>query len=132
MLRRMGPLQGVLKMIPGLGKQLDGVDVDEGSSKRVEAIVLSMTPHERAVPHVIDGRRRQRIARGSRHDGRAGQPAARGPQEMEKMMKQMGKGKMPRFPADAGGAGMARRRAPRRAGSARSERKKKAKRRSAR
>ena len=55
MLRRMGPLQGVLKMIPGLGQQLAGVDVDEDQLKRVEAIVLSMTPRERAVPHLIDG-----------------------------------------------------------------------------
>ena len=55
MLRRMGPLQGVLKLIPGLGNQLQDVDVDERELKRVEAIVLSMTPHERRLPHVIDG-----------------------------------------------------------------------------
>ena len=49
MLRRMGPLQGVIKMIPGLGKQLEGLDdVDDRQLARVEAIVLSMTPHERA------------------------------------------------------------------------------------
>ena len=47
MLRRMGPLQGVLKLIPGLGKQLKDVDIDESELARVEAIVLSMTPHER-------------------------------------------------------------------------------------
>src|SRR5438034_761126 len=58
MLRRMGPLQGVLKMIPGLGKQLEGLDqVDEHQLKRVEAIILSMTPHERRVPHAIDASR---------------------------------------------------------------------------
>ena len=79
MLRRMGPLQGVLKMIPGLGKQLEGLDqVDERQLAQVEAIILSMTPHERRVPHVIDGSRRKRIAAGSGHDRRAGQPAARG------------------------------------------------------
>ena len=66
MLRRMGPLQGVLKMIPGLGKQLDGLDnVNEKPARPVEAIILSMTPHERRVPHVIDGSRRKRIAAGS-------------------------------------------------------------------
>src|SRR5438445_247333 len=66
MLRRMGPLQGVLKMIPGLGSQLEGLDqVDEGQLGRVEAIILSMTPHERRVPHVIDASRRKRIAAGS-------------------------------------------------------------------
>src|SRR5205823_5019994 len=63
MLRRMGPLQGVLKMIPGLGKQLEGLDqVDERQLAQVEAIILSMTPQERRVPHVIDASRRKRIA----------------------------------------------------------------------
>ena len=66
MIRRMGPLQGVLKMIPGLGKQIEGLDeVDEHQLKRVEGIILSMTPHERRVPHVIDASRRKRIAAGS-------------------------------------------------------------------
>ncbi|MGZ8740986.1 MAG: signal recognition particle protein, partial [Gaiellaceae bacterium] len=53
MLRRMGPIQGVLKMIPGMGKQLQGLDLDERQLARVEAIVLSMTPQERRMPHVI-------------------------------------------------------------------------------
>src|SRR5436305_14833443 len=54
MLKRMGTLQGVLKMIPGLGKQLEGLDdVDERRLARVEAIILSMTPRERAVPDGI-------------------------------------------------------------------------------
>ena len=80
MLRRMGPLQGVLKMIPGLGKQLEGLDqVDERQLAQVEAIILSMTPHERRVPHVIDGSRRKRIAAGSGTTRRAGEPADRGP-----------------------------------------------------
>src|SRR5207249_5421214 len=71
MLRRMGPLQGVLKMIPGLGKQLEGLDqVDEKELARVEAIILSMTPHERRVPHVIDGSRRKRIRSEERRVGK--------------------------------------------------------------
>ena len=65
MLRRMGPLQGILKMIPGMGKELGDMEVDENQLGRVEAIVLSMTPQERRSPIVIDGNRRQRIARGS-------------------------------------------------------------------
>ena len=77
MLRRMGPLKGVLKMIPGLGQQLGDVDVDDRQLGRVEAIVLSMTPHERSKPIVIDGKRRLRIATRLRHDRRAGQPPAR-------------------------------------------------------
>jgi signal recognition particle subunit SRP54 len=98
MLRRMGPLQGVLKLIPGLGKQLQGVDVDEQQLKRVEAIVLSMTPQERAYPHVIDGKRRQRIARGSGTNVQDVNQLLVARKEMEKMMKQMGKGKMPSLP----------------------------------
>jgi signal recognition particle subunit SRP54 len=62
MLRRMGPLKGVLSMIPGLGNQLKGLDVNEEELSRVEAIVLSMTPQERQMPHLIDGSRRKRIA----------------------------------------------------------------------
>ena len=66
MLRRMGPLQGVLKMIPGLGKQLEGLDqVDEKQLGQVEVIILLMTPHERRVSHVIDRSRCERIASGS-------------------------------------------------------------------
>ncbi|HUP33059.1 MAG TPA: signal recognition particle protein, partial [Gaiellaceae bacterium] len=65
MLKKMGPIQGVLKMIPGLGNQLKDVDIDERQLARVEAIVLSMTPKERSMPHLIDGSRRQRIAAGS-------------------------------------------------------------------
>ena len=98
MLRRMGPLKGVLSMIPGFGKQLQGLDVDERELGRVEAIILSMTPRERSVPHSIDGSRRQRIARGS---GTTVQEVSRllnARKEMQKLMKQMGKGKMPTFP----------------------------------
>src|SRR5438552_288751 len=65
MVRRMGPLQGVLKLVPGLGKQLQGLDVDERQLSRVEAIVLSMTPQERRMPHIISTPRRRRIAAGS-------------------------------------------------------------------
>src|SRR5205807_8079673 len=66
MLRRMGPLQGVLQMIPGMSKQLEGLDqVNEKELGRVEAIILSMTPHERRVPHVIDRSRRQQNAAGT-------------------------------------------------------------------
>ena len=81
MLRRMGPLQGVLKMIPGMGKQLEGLDdVDERQLARVEGIVLSMTPQERRIPHVIDGSRRKRIAAGSGTSVEQVNSAARGPQ----------------------------------------------------
>jgi signal recognition particle subunit SRP54 len=65
MLKKMGPLKGVMKLVPGMGSQLDGLDVDDRQMARVEAIVLSMTPHERRTPHLINGPRRRRIAAGS-------------------------------------------------------------------
>ena len=99
MLRRMGPLQGILKMIPGLGKQLEGLDqVDEKELARVEAIILSMTPHERRVPHVIDGSRRKRIAAGSGTSVQQVNQLLEGRKQMAKMMKAMGSGKMPSLP----------------------------------
>jgi signal recognition particle subunit SRP54 len=106
MLRRMGPLQGVLKMIPGLGKQLEGLDqVDEKQLKRVEAVILSMTPRERALPHVIDGPRRQRIARGSGTSVEQVNQLLEARKQMAKVMKQMRDGKMPSLPGlEAAGA----------------------------
>jgi signal recognition particle subunit SRP54 len=99
MLRRMGPLQGVLKMIPGLGKQLEGLDdVDERQLARVEGIVLSMTPQERRIPHVIDGSRRKRIAAGSGTTVEQVNQLLEARKQMAKMMKQLGKGKMPALP----------------------------------
>jgi signal recognition particle subunit SRP54 len=99
MLRRMGPLQGVLKMIPGLGKQLEGMDdVDERQLARVEGIVLSMTPQERRLPHVIDGSRRKRIAAGSGTTVEQVNQLLEARKQMAKMMKQLGKGKMPALP----------------------------------
>jgi signal recognition particle subunit SRP54 len=95
----MGPLQGVLKMIPGLGKQLDGLDqVDEKQLARVEAMILSMTPHERRVPHVIDGSRRKRIAAGSGTTVEQVNQLIEARRQMAKMMKMVGSGKMPSLP----------------------------------
>jgi signal recognition particle subunit SRP54 len=106
MLRRMGPLQGVLKLIPGLGKQLEGLDqVDEKQLTRVEAVILSMTPRERALPHLIDGSRRQRIARGSGTTVEQVNQLLEARKQMAKVMKQMRDGKMPSLPGlDAAGA----------------------------
>jgi signal recognition particle subunit SRP54 len=101
MLRRMGPLQGILKMIPGLNAQLGDVDVDESQLKRVEAIVLSMTPQERRSPIVIDGKRRLRIAGGSGTTVEQVNQLLEARKQMERMMKQLGKGKMPGLPTQA-------------------------------
>src|SRR5688572_30273214 len=98
MLKKMGPLQSVMKMIPGLGNQLKDVDIDEGQMKRVEAIVLSMTPKERRMPHLINGSRRKRIAAGSGTTIQQVNQLLTARKQMEKMMKQMGKGKMPSLP----------------------------------
>jgi signal recognition particle subunit SRP54 len=98
MLRKLGPLQGVLKLIPGLGKQLQGVDVDERQLARVEAAILSMTPQERRLPHLIDGSRRLRIANGSGQTVQDVNKLITARKQMQKMMKQMGKGKFPTLP----------------------------------
>ncbi|HEY2354157.1 MAG TPA: signal recognition particle protein [Gaiellaceae bacterium] len=99
MLRRMGPLQGVLKMIPGLGNQMAALDqVDESQLKRVEGMILSMTPHERRVPHIIDGSRRERIAAGSGVTLQQVNQLIESRKQMAKMMKMMGSGRMPSLP----------------------------------
>jgi len=99
--REAHTLKGVLKMIPGLG-QLGDVDVDDRELGRVEAIVLSMTPQERRLPHVIDGKRRLRIAKGSGTTVQEVNRLLEARKQMEKMMKQLGKGKMPAFPGMPG------------------------------
>src|SRR6266508_3912785 len=105
MLRRMGSIQGVLKLIPGVGKQLDGLDqIDEKQFARVEAAILSMTPQERALPRMIDGSRRQRIARGSGTTVEEVNRLLAGRKEMEKLMKGMSKGKLPDLGALTGQA----------------------------
>jgi signal recognition particle subunit SRP54 len=63
-MRRLGPLENLLAMMPGMAN-MKGFSVDEKQLKRVEAIVLSMTPLERRKPDILNARRRQRIARGS-------------------------------------------------------------------
>lgn len=64
-LKKMGPLQGLIEMIPGMSKQLKGITVDDSGLVRIEAIINSMTKKERLQPAVIDGSRRRRIANGS-------------------------------------------------------------------
>ncbi|HEC98552.1 MAG TPA: signal recognition particle protein [Nitrospirae bacterium] len=64
-IKSMGPIENLLSMIPGMGKQLKGVQVDEKEFSRVEAIINSMTPRERRNPHILNGSRKKRIALGS-------------------------------------------------------------------
>jgi signal recognition particle subunit SRP54 len=100
MLRKMGPMKGVLSMLPGVGRQLKDIDVNEKEMSRVEAIVLSMTPQERRMPHVINGSRRKRIAQGSGTTVQQVNQLLTARKQMEKMMKQLGKGKMPGLPPE--------------------------------
>jgi signal recognition particle subunit SRP54 len=95
MMRRMGPMKNVISLIPGLGKQLQGVNIDDSELGRVEAIVLSMTPEERSHPEIIKGSRRARIAAGSGATVQQVNQLLTGRKQMEKMMKQFGRGKMP-------------------------------------
>jgi signal recognition particle subunit SRP54 len=88
-------MRNVISLIPGLGKQLQGVNVDDRELGRVEAIVLSMTAEERSRPEMINGSRRARIASGSGTTVQQVNQLLAARKQMEKMMKQFGKGKMP-------------------------------------
>jgi signal recognition particle subunit SRP54 len=94
--RRMGPMGNLMKMIPGMGKAMRGMgDVDEGELDRIEAIILSMTPYERAHPDQINGSRRKRIAAGSGTNVQAVNRLVKQFGQMRKVMKQLSEGKMP-------------------------------------
>jgi signal recognition particle subunit SRP54 len=96
MMRKMGPLQSLLGMIPGFqGAQLKNVKVDERELDRIEAIILSMTPLERRRPDLIKGSRRLRIARGSGTTVQHVNQLVKQFGQMQKVMKQLGKGTMP-------------------------------------
>ncbi len=101
--RSMGPLQGLLKMIPGVGQQLGGLQVDDRELDRLQAIITSMTPEERANPKIIDGSRRRRIARGSGTSVQAVSQLVKQFAQMQKMMRQLAKGQMPDLQGLAGG-----------------------------
>ena len=64
-IKKMGNMKDLMGMIPGMGKALKGVDIDDNSFKPIEAMIHSMTPYERENPSVISGSRRKRIAMGS-------------------------------------------------------------------
>jgi signal recognition particle subunit SRP54 len=95
MMRRMGPLSSLLGMIPGLGAQMRGVKIDDRELDRIEAIVLSMTPEERRRPELIKGSRRRRIAQGSGTTVQQVNGLVKQFGQMQKVMKQLGKGRMP-------------------------------------
>ena len=101
--RSMGPLQNILKMLPGVGQQLNGLKVDDRELDRLQAIITSMTPAERANPKIIDGSRRRRIAAGSGTNVQAVSRLIKQFAQMQKLMKQMASGKMPNLAQIASG-----------------------------
>jgi len=101
-LRKMGSLEGILEMVPGgasLKGQVAGVDT-EGEVRRMEAVILSMTPSERAHPELIDGARKRRIARGSGLQPADVNRVLKAREAMQKLARQFGDG--------GGKAGLAR------------------------
>ncbi|HEV2966123.1 MAG TPA: signal recognition particle protein, partial [Chthoniobacterales bacterium] len=90
MLRKMGPLENVLGMLPGMSN-VPGLSIDEKQLKRTEAIVLSMTSEERTRPEILNARRRQRIARGSGSTVTEVNDLVRRFDQMRKLMKSTGK-----------------------------------------
>lgn len=93
--QKMGPLEQLVKLIPGLSKKLPTANMDPKRMKHVEAIILSMTPQERRRPEILNGSRRARIARGSGRPVSEVNRLMKQFAEMQKFMKQM-KGLMPR------------------------------------
>jgi signal recognition particle subunit SRP54 len=102
--RRMGPLSGLLKMIPGLdGAGLGNAQVDDRELDRLGAIITSMTPEERTNPAILNGSRRRRIARGSGTSVQAVNQLVKQFGQMQKMMRQLSSGKMPSLSHLVGG-----------------------------
>ncbi len=94
--RKMGPLTSLLGMIPGLGgAQLRNMKVDERELDRIQAIILAMTPEERRRPELIKGSRRLRIARGSGTNVQQVSQLVKQFAQMRKVMRQIGRGKLP-------------------------------------
>jgi signal recognition particle subunit SRP54 len=105
MMQKMGPLEGILGMIPGASK-LKGLAgaMDDKKLKKIEAIVLSMTPKERSRPEILNGKRRSRIAKGSGNSVTQVNQFLKQFGQMRKMMKS--KGKMKKMLSQLGGSGM--------------------------
>lgn len=92
-IKKMGNLKDLAGMIPGMGKMMKKVDVDDDAFKGIEAIIQSMTAEERENPKVINGSRRKRIARGSGNDIQEVNRLIKQFDETKKMMKMMKDGK---------------------------------------
>src|SRR5438270_1291595 len=91
-LKKMGPLQNIVGMLPGVPKELKKAEIDDREIARVEAIIRSMTPHERREPTIINGSRRLRIAKGSGSTTTEVNQLLKQFKDVQKMMKMFGKG----------------------------------------
>lgn len=89
-IQKMGSIKQILGMLPGVGNKLDDVDVDDKQVKRIEAMILSMTPAERAKPSIINPQRKKRIAAGSGNAVPDVNRLLKQFEDMQKMMKQLG------------------------------------------
>ncbi len=101
-IKKMGNIKDLMGMIPGVGKQIKDLDIDDNAFKSVEAIIYSMTPYERSHPEIINGSRRQRIAKGSGTNIQEVNRLLKQFEQTRKMMKNvanmpMGKMGMPKF-----------------------------------
>ncbi|MDF1863168.1 MAG: signal recognition particle protein [Verrucomicrobiales bacterium] len=103
MMNRMGGMQSIIGMMPGMKDKLKGVDLDEKRMKHLEAIILSMTPKERTRPEIIKASRRKRIAAGSGTSVTQVNGLLKQFGQMRKMMRS--KGKMSKMMKQFGGAG---------------------------
>ena len=90
----MGNIKDLASMIPGVGKALKDIDIDDDAFKSIEAIILSMTPKERTHPELLNTSRRNRIARGSGTDVQAVNRLIKQFEQMRKMMKMVTGSKM--------------------------------------
>jgi signal recognition particle subunit SRP54 len=90
-LKKMGSMKDLIGMIPGVGRQVKDMDIEEDAFKYIEAIIQSMTPEERQQPQLINGSRRRRIARGAGVEVREVNQLLKQFREMRKMMKTMTK-----------------------------------------
>ena len=92
-IKKMGNLKDLAGMIPGMGKLMRKIDIDDDAFKGIEAIIKSMTPEERQNPRILNGSRRKRIARGSGNDIQEVNRLVKQFDETKKMMKMMKDGK---------------------------------------
>ncbi|WP_101688748.1 signal recognition particle protein [Dysgonomonas massiliensis] len=98
-IKKMGNLKELASMIPGVGKAIKDLDIDDDAFKSIEAIIYSMTPKERTNPEIINGSRRERIAKGSGTSVQEVNKLMKQFDQTRKMMKMMtqNKGKMPKM-----------------------------------